>query len=34
MMTGGMMDGSQGHMSAEWLHANGTYGMVFSFTTE
>lgn len=37
MMTGSMMSGSMmggsGMMGAGWRHANGTYGMVFYFTT-
>ncbi|MBI4544088.1 MAG: Ig-like domain-containing protein [Gemmatimonadetes bacterium] len=34
MMTGGgMMGGNTSMMGAGWQHANGTYGMVFSFTT-
>lgn len=34
MMThGGMMQGWSGHMGSGWQHANGTYGMVFPFTT-
>jgi hypothetical protein len=28
-----MMGGSYGMMGSGWQHANGTYGMVFSFTT-
>ena len=32
MMGGGMMDGDS-HMGEGWEHANGTFGMVFSFTT-
>lgn len=34
MMTGGMMGGQHPHMGTGWRHPeNGTYGMVFSFTT-
>ncbi|MFO7892826.1 MAG: Ig-like domain-containing protein [Longimicrobiales bacterium] len=34
MMTGGMMGGQHSHMSDGWQHPdNGSYGMVFSFTT-
>ena len=39
MMNGGMgghmggHNGQQGHMGSGWQHANGTFGMVFSFTT-
>jgi hypothetical protein len=33
MMGGSMMGGSYGMMGSGWQHANGTYGMVFSFTT-
>ena len=32
MMGGSMMSGS-GMMGTGWRHANGTYGMVFYFTT-
>ncbi len=31
--TGGMMGGNGGMMGAAWQHANGTYGMIFGFTT-
>ena len=32
--TGGMMGGRQnGHLSSGWTHANGSYGMVFTFMT-
>jgi hypothetical protein len=35
--TGGMMGGGMGganpHMGNGWSHANGSYGMIFSFTT-
>ena len=34
MMAGGMMGGQHAHMSGGWQHPdNGSYGMVFSFTT-
>lgn len=34
MMTGGMMGGSHSHMGEGWqVPGNGSYGMVFSFTT-
>lgn len=33
MMGGSMMSGMSGMMGAGWQHANGTYGMVFTFTT-
>lgn len=34
MMSGGMMGGGQHpHMGADWQHENGSYGMVFGFTT-
>jgi len=35
MMSGGMpgMGGSHPHMGDGWSHANGSYGMIFSFTT-
>jgi hypothetical protein len=33
MMGGSMTGGAAGMMGAGWRHANGTYGMVFSFTT-
>lgn len=33
MRGGGMMGGVTGHMGNGWQHANGSYGMVFSFTT-
>jgi len=29
----GMMGGTSNMMGAGWQHANGTYGMVFLFTT-
>jgi len=32
MMGGGMMDGGP-HMGEGWEHSNGSFGMVFSFTT-
>ena len=32
--TGGMMGGQTGMMGAGWRHGNGSYGMVFEFTTE
>ncbi|HET7038577.1 MAG TPA: Ig-like domain-containing protein [Gemmatimonadales bacterium] len=31
--TGGMMGGNGGMMGSGWQHTNGSYGMVFSFTT-
>lgn len=31
--TGGMMGGQTGMMGTGWMHANGSYGMVFEFTT-
>lgn len=34
MMGGGMMGGQHPHMGEGWQHENGSYGMVFSFTTE
>ncbi len=33
MMGGSMMSGMSGMMGTGWHHANGTYGMVFGFTT-
>jgi hypothetical protein len=33
MMGGSMMGGMSNMMGAGWQHANGTYGMVFGFTT-
>jgi hypothetical protein len=30
-MGGGMMHGT--HMGTGWQHSNGTYGMLFTFTT-
>jgi len=33
MMGGSMMGGGSGMMGSGWRHANGTYGMVFVFTT-
>ena len=33
MMGGGMMGGQHPHMGEGWQHRNGSYGMVFSFTT-
>jgi hypothetical protein len=34
MMTGGMMGGGHDHMNDGWNHSgNGSYGMVFTFTT-
>ena len=33
MMGGSMMGGTLGMMGTGWRHANGTYGMVFYFTT-
>ena len=35
MMSGGMtgMGGSHPHMGDGWSHANGSYGMIFTFTT-
>jgi hypothetical protein len=33
MMRGGMMGGTNAMMGDGWRHANGTFGMVFSFTT-
>jgi hypothetical protein len=32
MAEAGMMMG-QGHMVSDWVHANGSYGMAFTFTT-
>ncbi len=32
--TGGMMGGQTGMMGTGWQHANGSYGMVFEFTTQ
>ncbi len=32
--TGGMMGGQTGMMGSGWAHANGSYGMVFEFTTQ
>jgi hypothetical protein len=33
-MTGGMMGGGHDHMNDGWYHSgNGSYGMVFTFTT-
>jgi hypothetical protein len=34
MMTGNGMVGEHPHMSDGWQHANGSYGMVFTFTTD
>jgi methionine-rich copper-binding protein CopC len=31
--SGGMMSTGSGHMGSGWQHANGSHGMVFSFTT-
>jgi hypothetical protein len=31
---GGMMGGQSGMMGSGWMHANGSYGMVFGFTTQ
>jgi hypothetical protein len=31
--TGGMMGGQTGMMGSGWMHSNGSYGMVFGFTT-
>ncbi len=33
MMGGGMMGGSGPHMGEGWQHSNGSFGMVFGFTT-
>lgn len=35
MMSGGMagMGGPHPHMGGSWSHANGSYGMIFTFTT-
>lgn len=33
MMSGSMMGGRSSMMGSGWRHANGTYGMVFVFTT-
>jgi hypothetical protein len=33
MIGGSMMGGMSNMMGSGWQHANGTYGMVFSFTT-
>lgn len=32
--TGGMMGNQTGMMGSGWMHANGSYGMVFEFTTQ
>jgi len=32
--TGGMMGGQSGMMGSGWMHSNGSYGMVFGFTTQ
>ncbi len=32
--TGGMMGGQTGMMGTGWMHTNGSYGMVFEFTTQ
>lgn len=32
--TGGMMGGQSGMMGAGWMHGNGSYGMLFEFTTQ
>ena len=32
--TGGMMGGQTGMMGTGWMHANGSFGMVFEFTTQ
>lgn len=32
--TGGMMGSQTGMMGTGWMHANGSYGMVFEFTTQ
>ena len=32
-MGGGMMSGGASHVGPGWEHANGSFGMVFSFTT-
>ena len=31
--TGGMMGGQTGMMGTGWMNANGSYGMMFEFTT-
>lgn len=33
-VTGGMMGGQTGMMGTGWMHANGSYGMAFEFTTQ
>jgi hypothetical protein len=32
--TGGMMGGQTGMMGTGWHNSNGSYGMVFGFTTQ
>ncbi len=33
LATGGMMGGQTGMMGTGWMHADGSYGMMFDFTT-
>ena len=32
--TGGMLGGQSGMMGTGWMHGNGSYGMLFEFTTQ